>query len=207
MTMIMSAEVFVGLNLGLIDGTSAFTSGQVKVEGDIGAAGLTAKLFEKFKLKGAEEAEEFISLKCVPSIEQRFSTGPIMGKWFEGLKEKKFYATKCPKCGRTQVPPREVCANCRVRCTEFVELGPKATVMEVDLVYYASPNPLTGETRETPYGNVYFMLDNATEEESVAHDLKGEDFHRIKPGMRVRPVWAKERTGSFNDLLYFEIDD
>jgi uncharacterized OB-fold protein/putative sterol carrier protein len=206
-TMIMSAKVFVGLNLGLIDGTAAFTSGQVKIEGDFAAAGLTGKLFEKFKLKGAEEAEEFISLKCTPSIEYRFATGPTMGKWFEGLKEKKFYATKCPKCGRTQVPPREICANCRVRCTEFVELGPKATVTLIDKVYYASPDPLTGEVRETPYSGVFIMMDGATDEDNFAHELKREDLPRIKSGMRVRPVWADKRTGCYKDLLYFEIDD
>ncbi|MCD6569919.1 MAG: SCP2 sterol-binding domain-containing protein [Deltaproteobacteria bacterium] len=206
-TLQMDAKIFVGLNLGLIDGTAAFTSGKVKIEGDMGAAATSAALFEKFQVAGAEEAEELISLKCVPSIDERFATGPVMARWFEGLKEKKFYATKCPKCGRTQIPPREICANCRVRCTEFVELGPKATVTYIDTVYYASPDPLTGSIRETPYAGVYVMLDGATEEENFVHELKKEEFDRIKPGMRVRPVWAEKRTGGFRDLLYFEIDD
>ncbi len=206
-TLQMDAKVFVDLNLGLIDGTSAFTSGQVKIEGDMGAASTSAKFFERFRLGGAEGAEELISLKCLPSVDQRFATGSVMGKWFEGLKEKKFYATKCPKCGRTQIPPREICANCRVRCTEFVELGPNGTATFIDIVYYASPDPLTGEVRETPYGGPFFMLDGATEEESFAHGLNPKDLERIKPGMRIRPVWAERRTGSYTDLLYFEIDD
>jgi len=206
-TMQMDAKVFVGLNLGLIDGTAAFTSGKVKIEGDMGAAALSAGLFERYKVGVVEGAEELISLKCVPSIDQRFATGPIMGKWFDGLKEKKFYATKCPKCGRTQIPPREICAVCRVRCRDFVELGPKGTVTLIDDVYYASPDPLTGEVRETPYAGVYIVLDGATETEAFAHEIKKEDIARIKPGMRVRPVWAEKRIGSYKDLLYFEIDE
>jgi len=206
-TLQMDAKTFVGLNVGLIDGASAFTSGQVKIEGDMGAAATSAKFFERVRQGRAEGTEELISLKCLPSINQRFATGPVMGKWFEGIKEKKFYATKCPKCGRTQIPPREICANCRVRCTEFVELGPKGTITLIDIVYYASPDPLTGEVRETPYGGPFIMLDGATEEEGFAHGLKPEDLERVKPGMRVRPVWAEKRTGSYSDLVYFEIDD
>ena len=208
-TMRMVSEVFVGLNLGKIDPAAAFGSGQVKIEGDMMAAGATAKLFKKFEVAGAEEkqGEELISLKCVPSIRHRFATGSHMGKWFKGLKEKKFYATQCPVCGRTQIPPREVCAVCRVRCDEFIEVGPKGTVTMIDTVYYASPDPLTGKVRQTPYAALFLVMDGSTPSESFAHELNPKDLDRIESGMKVRPVWAKERTGSYRDLLYFEIDD
>ena len=205
----MEAQVFVDLNQGKLDGATAFTSGQVKIDGDIGAAGLTTALFRKYVAEGAveEEGEELICLKCVPSINQRYATGPLMGKWFDGLKEKKFYAAKCPECGRTLVPPREICARCRVRCDELVEVGPDATVTLIDLVYYASPDPLTGKIKETPYTALFMVLDGASRDESFAHDLNPKDIDRIKPGMKVRPVWAEKRTASYKDLLYFEIAD
>jgi uncharacterized OB-fold protein/putative sterol carrier protein len=208
-TMRMVSEVFVGFNLGKIDPAAAFGSGQVKIEGDMMAAGATAKLFKKFEVAGAEEkqGEELISLKCIPSIRHRFATGSHMGKWFKGLKEKKFYATQCPVCGRTQIPPREVCAVCRVRCDEFIEVGPKGTVTMIDTVYYASPDPLTGKVRQTPYAALFLVMDGSTPSESFAHELNPKDLDRIESGMKVRPVWAKERTGSYRDLLYFEIDD
>lgn len=41
-------ETFVGVNTGKVDGVNAFTSGKVKVEGDFGAFGKTAKMFKKF---------------------------------------------------------------------------------------------------------------------------------------------------------------
>jgi uncharacterized OB-fold protein len=208
-TLKMAADVFVGLNTGKVDPGTAFSAGQVKIDGDMMAAGATAKLFSKFEIAGAgdKQGEELISLKCIPSINQRFATGAHMGKWFKGLKEKKFIASKCPVCGRTQIPPREVCAVCRVRADDFIEVGPKATVTIIDKVYFASPDPLSGKVRQTPYAALFMVMDGSTRQESFAHDLKKEDFDRIHPGMKVRPVWAENRTGSFHDLLYFEIDD
>ena len=205
----MEAQVFVDLNQGKLDGATAFTSGQVKVDGDIGAAGQSSSLFRKYVAEGAveEQGEELISLKCVPSINQRYATGPLMGTWFDGLKEKKFYAAKCPECGKTLVPPREICARCRVRCSELVEVGPDATVTLIDVVHYASPDPLTGKIRETPYTALFMVLDGASRDESFAHDLNPRDIDRIKPGMKVRPVWSEKRMGSYKDLLYFEIAD
>jgi uncharacterized OB-fold protein/putative sterol carrier protein len=205
----MDAQIFVDLNQGKLDGATAFSSGQVKIDGDIGAAGQTASLFKKYESEGAaeERGEELISLKCVPSINQRYATGPLMGNWFDGLMEKKFYASKCPKCERTLVPPREICAQCRVRCHELIEVGPEATVTLIDVVYYASPDPLTGKIRETPYTALFMVLDGASRDESFAHDLNPKDIDRIKAGMKVRPVWAENRTGSYKDLLYFEIAD
>jgi hypothetical protein len=204
--LIMDAGVYTGMMLGTIDGASAFTSGQVKIEGDMMAAAATGKFFHKYVDPSAKEAEELICLRVTNAIEQRFASGPIMGKWFAGLREKKFLANKCPECGRTQIPPREICAICRVRVTEFVELGPAGTVTNYDIVYFASPDPLTGAGRDTPYAPIYVVLDGASESEAFAFELKKEDISRIKVGARVRPVWADKPTGSFRDVLCFEME-
>jgi hypothetical protein len=204
--LIMDAGVYTGMMLGTIDGTAAFTSGQVKIEGDMMAAAATGRYFLKYEDPGAKEAEELICLRVTNAIEHRFASGPIMGKWFAGLRDKKFLANKCPECGRTQIPPREICAICRVRVNEFVELGPAGTVTNYDLVYFASPDPLTGAVRDTPYAPIYVVLDGATEQEAFAFELKKEDISRIKVGARVRPVWADKPTGSFKDVLCFEME-
>lgn len=152
------------------------------------------------------QAEELVSLPVVNSIGYRFASGPVMGRWFQGLREKKFYATRCPVCGRTQTPPREVCAVCLVRTEEFVEVGPRATVTNFDILYYASPDPLTGHVRSTPYATLYLLMDGSTPYDSMSFDIKPEDIPRLGLGVRVRPVWNEARTGSIGDLLYFEID-
>jgi uncharacterized OB-fold protein/putative sterol carrier protein len=206
--MTMPAEVYTGMMLGTISGETAFTSGQVKIDGDMMAAGATSRFFSKYVDPNARagEAEELITIKVVNSVDCRFATGTVYGMWFKGLKEKKFLANVCPKCGRTQITPREICAFCRVRCNEWVALGPKGTITAADIVYFASPDPLTGAVRETPYAMLWVLLDNASAQEAFCLDIKREDLHKMKVGDRVRPVWAEKRTGSFRDILCFELD-
>ncbi|MEK6655284.1 MAG: SCP2 sterol-binding domain-containing protein, partial [Thermodesulfobacteriota bacterium] len=92
--MTMEADVYTGMMLGTIEAVTAFTSGKVKIEGDMAAAGATAKFFRKYVVPGAKEAEELICLRVTNAIEQRFATGPVMGRWFAGIREKKFLANR-----------------------------------------------------------------------------------------------------------------
>jgi uncharacterized OB-fold protein/putative sterol carrier protein len=202
----MEADIYTGMMLGTLEAVAAFTSGKVRIDGDMAAAGATAKFFRKYEAPGATEAEELICLRVTNSIDQRFATGPVMGRWFAGLRERKFLANRCPECGRTQIPPREVCARCHIRVRDFVEVGPKGTVTNFDIVHFASPDPLTGAVRETPYAPVYMVLDGASEQEAFAMELRKEDIPKLKVGARVRPVWAAETTGSYRDVIGFELD-
>jgi hypothetical protein len=106
-----------------------------------------------------------------------------------------------------------VCAECRVRVDEFVEVGPKGQVRYMEYVYYASPDPLTGETRETPYGMANILLDGCKGNETFAHLIRRDQIDKIKggrddvSGTRVRPVWREQRVGNIFDIEYFEIDE
>lgn len=211
-------ETFVGMNIGKVDGMQALTANKLKVEGDFNTFAATGKLFVKYVAPGesAEAEQELIAHKRTISVNQRFATGPVMGTFLQGLKEKKILAIKCPKCGRLQAPPREVCAPCRVRNEEWVEIGPKGETRMMEYCYYASPDPLTGETRETPYGAVGVLLDGCREEEVFWHQLRPDQLDdvqmgivindRVVRGTRLRPVWNENRTGGVFDIKYFEID-
>lgn len=211
------ANAFIGVILGKINPVEAQMAGTLKIEGDTNVlTTVLPRLFRPYTLPGEEGAsetasaqpEELLMLSVVNSVGQRYATGPMMGKWFEGFKEKKFYASLCPKCGRTLIPPKEICSDCRVRCTEFVELGPKATLTQCEIAYYASPDPLTGRVRKTPYATIYMMLDGASDKDCFSMDrMKKEDMAKMKIGSRVQPVWADEPTGGFDDILYFELCD
>jgi len=217
--MITDPMTFVGLNIGKLDVTEAFTAGKLKVEGDFGDISKTGRLFKKYTMPGAESAveQELIMLKKTISVGQRFTTGPVMGKFLKGLKGKKILAIRCPVCRRLQSPPREICAVCRVRNDEWVEIGPGGTMRMLEYVYYASPDPLTGETRETPYGSIGVLLDGCRDDEVFWHLLKPDDLDKAKMGIvingketvgtRLRPVWAENRTGAISDIKYFEIDE
>ncbi len=212
-------ETFVGLNIGKIDGLTAFTARKIKVHGDFNTFAATSRMFKKYLAPGQEsrQEQELIALKKTISVGQRFATGPVMGKFLKGLKEKKILAVRCPKCGRLQSPPREACAVCRVRNQAWVEIGPKGEMRMIEYCYYASPDPLTGETRETPYGAIGILLDGCKDEEVFWHLLRPDQLNRARMGMvfkdkvvhgsRLRPVWAENRTGGIFDIKYFELDE
>jgi uncharacterized OB-fold protein/putative sterol carrier protein len=203
-TQTVSAKDFVDLVLGKLDPMVAFGAGRLRLAGDMEIGTLLTKIFARFAPPKTEEEQEFIVLKRNISVGMKYSTGPVMGRFFDGLKEKKILANKCAGCGRLQVPPREVCAPCRARVTEFVELGQEGIITRLEDVYYASPDPLTGETRETPYGTIHVQLDRSYGECSLWHLLKPGDLEDTKELDRVRVVWAENRTGSIHDILYFE---
>ena len=87
----------------------------------------------------------------------------------------------------------------------------------LEYCYYASPDPLSGETRETPYGAVGILLDGCKDEEVFWHLLRPDQLDKVKMGIvidgktvsgsRLRPVWNDKRTGSISDIKYFEIDE
>jgi long-chain acyl-CoA synthetase len=210
-TTTVSAKDWVAITLGKLDGMTAFSSGRLKVEGDMGLLTKATKFFKKYTPPsgGAEEdQEELIRLPKILSIPQRFATGPVMGKFLKAFAQKKILANKCPKCGRLQLPPREACAECRVRVTDWVEVGPEGRLTHsYDIAYYASPDPLTGESRETPYISAHVLLDGCKGHETLWHEVNPADLEKVKTGARVRPVWNETRVGSITDLKYFEIID
>ena len=202
-----SARDWIAITLGKLDGMSALTAGKLKVEGDIGLLVKAARFFKKFTSPSQDEEprEELIQLDQVLSIPQRFATGPVMGKFLKGLKEKIIWANQCPQCGRMQVPPREICALCRVRATGWAQVGPEGILTRMDKTFYASPDPLTGESRETPYISAHLLLDGCKGHETMWHELNPADIDIAHSRARVRPVWNENRIGSVHDLKYFEI--
>jgi len=211
-TTMISAKDWIAITLGTLDGMSAFSSGRLKVEGDMGLLMKATRFFKKYTPPGPagaeeEKQDELIRIKQVLSIPQRFATGPVMGKFLKAFRNKKIMANQCPKCGRLQLPPREVCAECRVRATDWVEVGPEGVITICDIAYYASPDPLSGESRETPYCAAHFLLEGCKGHETLWHELKPSDIERARKGAKVRPVWNEERIGAITDIKYFEIID
>jgi long-chain acyl-CoA synthetase len=209
-TTTVTAKDWIAITLGKLDGMAAFSSGRLKVEGEMGLLTKAPRFFKKYAPPTAggqpeDEGEELIRLSQVLSIPQRFATGPVMGKFLKTFKEKKILANKCPQCKRLQLPPREICAECRVRAGEFVEVGPEGVITIADITYYASPDPLSGESRETPYISAHFLLDGCKGHETLWHELNPADIDKAKAGTRVRPVWSENRVGAITDIKYFEV--
>ncbi len=210
------AKDYVDFILGKIDAQSLLAAGRASAKGDINM--MQTKwpvLFDKYKdpVGSSVPEQELLVLKKTISVNQKYATGPVMGKFLKGLKDKKIFGNKCTKCGRIQLPPREVCAECRVRAGDFLEVGPKGEVRYMDIVYYAMPDPLTGIARETPYGGINVLLDGCKGNETLPHFIRRDQIEKIqmgwneKKGTRVRPVWEENRIGDIWDIKYFEIDE
>jgi uncharacterized OB-fold protein/putative sterol carrier protein len=212
-TLSVTGNDWVNLMLGKVDPMSLLGSGRAAISGDIQLAMKLGEIFAPYAAADETKEQELLVLKKTISVQQRFATGPVMGRFLNALKEKKILANKCPRCGRLQLPPREICAECRERAEEWVEVGPKGHLTLIDVVYYASPDPLTGETRETPYGTIWVLLDGCKGNETFMHVLRPDQLDRVeeawneKEGTRLRPVWSENRTGECSDIRYFEIDD
>ena len=150
--------------------------------------------------------QELIVDQRILRIPQRFATGPAMGRFLAELRDnKRIMANRCPQCGRHQLPPREVCAVCRCEATIWEEVGPEGEMTSFDLVYFASPDPLTGAIRETPYTTCNVLLDGCQGNDTLWHELNETDPAKIKRGIRVRAVFNEVRAGSIKDIKYFEI--
>jgi uncharacterized OB-fold protein/putative sterol carrier protein len=208
------APDWIALMLGKIDAVSLLSAGKAVIVGDAKLALRLGEIFAPYAPPGEKSMEQdLIVLRKTISVSQKFATGPVMGKFLKALKDKRILANQCPQCRRLQLPPREVCAPCRVRATGWKEVGPKGHLMVMDVVYYASPDPLTGETRETPYGSIHVLLDGCRGHETFWHLLRRDQIFQVKEawgderGTRLRPVWAEYRTGSIHDIRYFEIDE
>lgn len=151
------------------------------------------------------QPDDLIRKKVFVELPQGFATGPVMGRFLRGLKEKRILSIKDPVTGNHLLPPREVCAKTRVLSEEWEEVGPEGVIVDIDIAYYASPDPMTGKSRATPYTVVNIKLDGTKGTDTFWHELKETDPQVVKKGLRVRPVWNEHRTGSINDIKYFEI--
>lgn len=149
---------------------------------------------------------ELVEVAELCSIPQKFSTGPVMGRFLSALKEeKKILGNRCPQCDRTQIPPRIVCAECNIEVDNWVELGPGGYLTSFDVVYVPTLNPLTGKMREVPYTTGSIILDGG--DAALMHFIDETDPKKIKLGNRVEAVYRpdNERTGSVLDIRYFRV--
>ena len=153
-----------------------------------------------------KDEPELLIHEYFQEITYHYSAGSFASRFFDEIqKNKKFYGIRCPKCSKVFVPPRILCPECYEEMDDWVEVGPQGTVMGCTAVNYAFPDPLTGKTRETPYGYGLIRLDGCSThwvfflEESV--------YENMRPGMRVEPVFAEDRVGDLRDIIHFRTID
>ncbi|MHC1565730.1 MAG: Zn-ribbon domain-containing OB-fold protein [Candidatus Syntropharchaeales archaeon] len=60
----------------------------------------------------------------------------MIAPFFQGLREKRLYGTRCPECEKVYCPPRAHCPSqgCRLAETEWIELEPRGVLESYTLL-------------------------------------------------------------------------
>ena len=138
------------------------------------------------------------------TLRYRYGAGGEATHYLKGLRERMiFEGTHCPQCGRVYLPPRRVCGICYVECDGWVPVGPDGTITGATVVEVPFVDPITGEERPVPYGFAFILLDGAST--NIFHFVDETDRRKLGVGMRVRPRFRAERTGSITDVEGFDL--
>ena len=113
----------------------------------------------------------------------------LVSKFFRGLKEKKIYGTKCPKCGDVFCAPRAHCWNpeCRLQETEWIELPHTGTLHSYTILGFSAEAFLPmlpfilGYVRIDGANTMLTMVVKEVEPEEIECDTKVEIRFVDKP--------------------------
>ena len=126
------------------------------------------------------------------------STGPVVGAFLTGLRDRKVLGA--PIGGRTVVPPPEFDAVTAAPTDPagLVEVGLEGVITS----WSWNPAPRAGQPFDRPFAWVLVQLDGA--DTSILHALDAPR-DEIRTGQRVRVRWAAEPRGFIDDIACFEV--
>ena len=127
------------------------------------------------------------------------STGPVVGAFLTGLRDRKVLGSKDSQ-GRVVVPPPEydVKMAAPTDATALVEVGQEGVLTS----WSWNPTPRAGQPFDRPFAWALVQLDGA--DTAILHALDAER-DAIRTGQRVRIRWAEETTGFITDIACFEV--
>ncbi|NHC21706.1 DNA-binding protein [Nocardioides sp. IC4_145] len=125
------------------------------------------------------------------------STGPVLGRFLTGLREKRVVGVRTSE-GRVVVPPPEFDPVTHQQVDDFVEVADTGTVTSWTWV----PEPVEGQPLDRPFAFALVTLDGA--DAPMVHALDVSSPDQVRTGMRVRVRWAEERVGAITDVACFE---
>ena len=125
------------------------------------------------------------------------STGPVVGRFLTGLKNRKIVGIKASD-GRVVVPPMEYDPDTAAELSEFVDVGNEGEIVSFAWV----KEPRAAHPLQQPFAWAMIKLDGA--DVAMVHCVAAKRESDIRTGMRVRAVWADETVGFITDIRYFE---
>ena len=126
-----------------------------------------------------------------------YTAGPIGTKWLEALRNGEIKVARCNSCGTRFLPPKLYCPRCFSEVSELETISGEGYIDTYSVIYYND----RGEKISEPVVIALIRFEN----------VYGGLIHRVKTkpgevriGMRVRPVFKKERRGSIRDIEHFQ---
>lgn len=125
------------------------------------------------------------------------SVGPVIGRFFAGLKERRIEGVRAAD-GRVLVPPLEYDPETSEPLDEFVEVGQAGVVITWAWV----PEPRKHHPLASPFAWALVRLDGA--DSGLLHAVDAGSEAAMRTGMRVRARWRQETQGEIRDIECFE---
>ena len=147
-----------------------------------------------------EEHKYCSVMKGKLALPYQYIAGRVGSKFLISLRDKKqILGVKCDKCNRVFVPPRQTCERCFENLADkWVVLGNTGEVANFTVVRYNDRHL----PRKAPFVLALIKLDGA--DTPLAHVLEGIEPEKVKIGMKVKAVFAKETTSTILDIDHFE---
>ena len=123
------------------------------------------------------------------------STGPVVGRFFTALRNRKLVGIKGSD-GTVMVPPSEYDPKTAEELSEFVDVADTGEV--VNWTWVAHPSK--SHPSQKPFAWVLVKLDGA--DTPMMHWLEADESE-MKTGMRVKVRWAEETRGFITDINGF----
>lgn len=145
--------------------------------------------------------KDFKTLTNVIRLPHKYGAGPVVTKFYNGLREGKLLGNVCPKCRKTFVPARSLCPECLVKMDTWVEVSDQGVLVSwayTDKEFFGSPV-------KPPFVTALIKLDGA--DCNFLHLIGGNLFElkkKLKKGLKVKAVWNVEKKGHMLDIKYFE---
>jgi uncharacterized protein len=145
-------------------------------------------------------AGDILSAHHVLEFPYTRSTGPIIGRFLTGLRERMVLGIRAAD-GRVLVPPQEYDPETAEDLSEFVEVGQAGVVETWTWVY----EPRRNQPLDRPFAWAFVRLDGAGT--AILHAVDAGDESRMRTGMRVRIRWREQTEGAIQDIACFEPED
>ncbi len=130
------------------------------------------------------------------AYDYRRSVGPVLGRFFTQLRERRIVGTRTAG-GRVLVPPLEYDPETGESVDEFVDVGPGGTVKTWAWVQ----RPREKHPLDLPFAWAVIQLDGA--DSALLHAVDAGSEADMSTGMRVTPRWRAVTRGEIHDIECF----